>query len=76
MAGKINKQVVEMLALTQPKWQVSSWCGMSLIVKGLLFSFLGKSVRRGSVLGVGEHCSNVCAVIKAGYLDFVGGWPK
>lgn len=66
-----------MLPLTQPKWQVSSWSpGMSLVVKGLLFSLQGMSVRRGSVLGVGEHCSNVCAVIKAGYLDFVGGWPK
>lgn len=65
-----------MLPLTQPKWQASSWCGMSLIVKELLFSLPGKSVRRGSILGVGEHCSSVCAVINAGYLDSIGGWTK
>lgn len=83
--GRENKQVVEMLPLTQPKWQVSSWCGMLLVVRGctsaspsqwLLFSLPGKIVGRGSILGVGEDCSSVCAVIKAGYLDFLCGWPK
>lgn len=28
------------------------------------------------ILGVEQCCSSACAVIKAGYLDFVGGWAK
>lgn len=64
-----------MLSLTQPKWQASNWCGMYVIVKGLrislLFSLAGKTVRRGSVLGVGEHCSSVCC-----YLGWLFGFCR
>lgn len=72
-----------MLPLTQPKQQASGCCGVPLLGKGLPIGvpvpvapvFLSQE-RVGAEERFWERRSSPCAVIKAGYLDFVGGQAK
>jgi len=44
--------------------------------QSFLFSLPGECGSRGAILGAEEHSSIAWAVIKASYLDFVGGQAK